>query len=109
MNIQFIVAFDFIDRGRDDPAEEKNAHNDEPDGIKVKIPKHIPESTSEPYPIAKNAEHFDGANDECYQDGDKSNIQVVVKLAYRFDKGPAVGTQHQDPVGCVEEHHTGHE
>ena len=41
MNIQFIVAFDFIDRGRDDPAEEKNAHNDEPDGIKVKIPKHI--------------------------------------------------------------------
>ena len=54
---------------------------------------------------AQEAEDLDGADNEGRADGQPGNDEVVVDLADRPGKGPAVGEVHEAAVEGVEEHH----
>src|ERR1700733_4964204 len=59
--------------------------------------------------IGEKAQSFDSADDESDDDGDEGDGEVVVELADGFDKGPAVGAEHEDVVRGVDERHAGGE
>ncbi len=48
---------------------------------------------------------LDAADDESDDDRDEGDGQVVVELAHGLDEGPAVGAEHEDVVGGVDERH----
>ena len=54
-------------------------------------------------------ERFNSTNYERDEDRDEGDGEVVVELTDGFDEGPAVGAEHEDVVGGVNERHAGGE
>jgi hypothetical protein len=57
--------------------------------------------------IAYQVERFEPADDHGDNDGYPGDRQVIVELADRLEEGPAVGAEHQDAVGRIDQGHAG--
>src|SRR6266550_4046938 len=100
-----VVAFDFVDDGRDRPAGNKDADDDTTKEAKVEINKVIPDTSTQVELHSDNTQYFDCAHYQGYEHRDQGDVQVVVELTYRFDESPTIGSEHQDTIGGVHEAH----
>ena len=58
---------------------------------------------------ADESEGLDAPDDECHQNRDCRDGDVVIKLPDRLDVGPSIAAEHQDVVRGVDQRHAGHE
>ena len=52
---------------------------------------------------------LDPADQNGDNGGDDGDGEIVIELADRLDEGPAIGAEHQDAVGRVDQRHAGGE
>jgi hypothetical protein len=56
------------------------------------------------FPNGKNTAYY-----QRHQDRNQCNVQIVVELAHRLDKGPTVRPKHQNAIGRIQQTHASRE
>jgi hypothetical protein len=102
-----VDATPFVDRDGDDPTNGEESDDEVAEGAEVVVEPadEVPESSLQVKLLRHETECFDTADCEGNHNRYEGDGDVVVELANGFYEGPAVGSEHQDGVGGVDERH----
>src|SRR5579875_446877 len=106
-----VVALQPIEEERDQPAQPEQRDDCIAKHAQIIVERGDgrPEGAADAEPVADEAERLDSADNHGDQHRGQGNGHVVIELADRLDEGPAIGAEHEDAVGGVDEAHAGGE
>src|SRR6185437_15897272 len=110
-HLDLVVAPPTIDEGRGEPAHDEDADDHEAEIAEIILHEAdpAPHAAGERELVGDEPQRLDAADDERHDDRNEGDRHVVIELADGLDEGPAIGAEHQDAVGRIDERHAGGE